>query len=261
MVLPAPARTHVESHRVALADGSATTVHVAIYSRALVTPAVVMLAAPEPLAQWCRRTGVPDAIVGGFFITPAGPALGAVRVAGRPLATAAVDPRFAAARACLHVDGPALRVAPLGAVPADVAGDLLQAGPALVARGRVLVRDGEDTEGFSAGHAQFDSDITRGRHPRAALGFDAGRLFAVVSEGRAAGEAGLTLGELAAFVHALGAQEGINLDGGGSASLVVEGALVNRPREGDGRDIPGGRPVVTALALLPRVQSPAAAAA
>ena len=40
----------------------------------------------------------------------------------------------------------------------------------------MLVRDGElgapgvDVEGFSAGPRQFDSDITAGRYPRAALG-------------------------------------------------------------------------------------------
>jgi exopolysaccharide biosynthesis protein len=50
----------------------------------------------------------------------------------------------------------------------------------------------------------------------------------------------------------LGAREAINLDGGGSTSLVCEGRLVNRPREEHGEDIPGGRPVSTALLLLPR---------
>ena len=49
----------------------------------------------------------------------------------------------------------------------------------------------------------------------------------------------------------LGTREAINLDGGGSASLVCDGRLLNRPREQDGTDIPGGRPVVTALALTP----------
>jgi len=260
MSLTAPPQPLVTSHRVTLADGAATTVHVVVHPRAHVVPAVVMLAAPEPLASWCTRTGVPDAIVGGFFVTPAGPALGAVRVAGRPLETVPFDARFAGVRACLHVHGDALAVAPLAALPAAVAGDVLQAGPALLAGGRTLLRPGEDREGFSAGHTQFDSDITHGRHPRSALGFDAERLIAVVADGRAPGEAGLTLPELAGVMRDLGAVEAINLDGGGSASLVAGGRLVNRPREGDGRDIPGGRPVVTALAFLPRAQRAAAAA-
>ena len=50
----------------------------------------------------------------------------------------------------------------------------------------------------------------------------------------------------------LGATDAINLDGGGSASLVIGGVLRNRPREEHGIDIPDGRPVSTALAFAER---------
>jgi len=60
------------------------------------------------------------------------------------------------------------------------------------------------------------------------------------------------LGELAALMRALGARAAINLDGGGSASLVSGGRLVNRPREGHGVVLLEGRPISTALAFLPR---------
>ena len=130
-----------------------------------------------------------------------------------------------------------------------------------MADGRSLVRPGEDLEGFSAGRSQFDSDITEGRHPRAAIGIDDTRLLAVASEGRAHDEAGLTLAELAELMTALGAREAINLDGGGSTSLVVDGRLVNRPRESDGVDVPGGcRPLLTAVAFVERRQPSVAAA-
>ena len=55
-----------------------------------------------------------------------------------------------------------------------------------------------------------------------------------------------------ATVVALGATRAINLDGGGSTSLVCGGALRNRPREGDGAPIRGGRPVTTALVFTGR---------
>ena len=71
-------------------------------------------------------------------------------------------------------------------------------------------------------------------------------------EGRAGDEAGLTLGELAEALVALGAVQALNLDGGGSASLVCRGRLRNEPREPDGAVLPGGRPIATALAFLPR---------
>lgn len=259
MTVIAPCTRSVETRRVTHADGAATTVHVAVYARATLTAAVVRLPAPEPLEGWCARTGVGDALVGGFFVTPHGPALGELWVGGRRVETEPFDPRFARSRACLHVDGGHVAIGPLASHPAEPAGDLLQAGPALVADGRVLLTEGADPEGFAAGHAQFDSDITAGRHPRAAIGIDDDRLVAVAGEGRAPDEAGLTLGELAALMAGLGTRHAINLDGGGSTSLVVDGRLVNRPRTSQGGDIPGGRALLTAIALVQRPQAAATA--
>jgi hypothetical protein len=257
--LLAPCARTLDARRVTHADGAATTVHVAIYPRSSLTTAIVRLPAPEPLESWCARTGVGDALVGGFFVTPAGPSLGELWIGGRRVETVPFDARFSAVRSCLHVNGDRIAIGPLADHPADPVGDLLQAGPALVADGRVVVT-GDDPEGFAAGHAQFDSDITAGRHPRAAIGVDETRVVAVASEGRAADEAGLTLAELAALMAGLGARHAINLDGGGSTSLVVDGRLVNRPRTACGGDIPGGRALLTAIALVQRPQ-PAATAA
>lgn len=62
-------------------------------------------------------------------------------------------------------------------------------------------------------------------------------------------DAGLTLEEMAATMIDLGASDAINLDGGGSASLVIGGILRNRPREAHGIDLVAGRAVSTALAF------------
>jgi exopolysaccharide biosynthesis protein len=131
-------------------------------------------------------------------------------------------------------------------------GDLLQAGPLLVRGGRAVVEDGIDAEGFSAGATQFDSDISDGRYPRAALGVRGDTLLAVASDGRADDEAGLTLRELAEALAALGAEHALNLDGGGSTSLVCAGRLRNVPRESHGVALAGGRSVSTALAFKGR---------
>jgi len=56
-----------------------------------------------------------------------------------------------------------VRIAPRDELPAEPGGDLVQAGPQLVANGHSLI-DGEDREGFSAAATQFDSDITLGRY-------------------------------------------------------------------------------------------------
>jgi exopolysaccharide biosynthesis protein len=141
---------------------------------------------------------------------------------------------------------------PRDELPEAPRGDLLQAGPLLVRDTKPVYRRARDPEGFRAGAHQFDSDISDGRHPRAALGLADGRIYAVACDGRSRHDAGLTLEELAALMAALDCQTALNLDGGGSTSLVSGGRLRNRPRGGYERPEPGGRPVSTALLFLPR---------
>ncbi len=248
--LAPPART-VERIPLELEDGARTTLHLAAYDRARIRPRVVVLPGAARLAGWCRAEGVEDAIVGGFFIRRDDTPLGEVRVGGRPQPSVPFDAPWDARRACVHLAGDEARIARRDEIADAPPGDLLQAGPLLVAGGASAVDD-SDREGFSAGARQFDSDITIGRYPRAALAIAGDRLLAAVCEGRAEDEAGLTLGEFARALADLGAESAINLDGGGSASLVCDGRLVNRPREEHGIELLGGRPVATALAFEPR---------
>lgn len=213
---------------------------------------VVVLKEPAPLVRWCRTNGVRDAVVGGFLVRSEGVPLGEVRVGGAVRPSVAFDAPWGDLRACLHVGEDGLWIARRLELAAAPAGDLLQAGPLLVAGGRAAFVDGEDQEGFSAGAHQFDSDITAGRFPRAALAIAGDRLLAVACDGRAQRDAGMTLGELADALIALGATEALNLDGGGSASLVHGGRLRNRPREEHGADLLEGRPIVTAVVFEPR---------
>jgi len=242
-----------ERRRLRLLDGAETTIHVARFDRAAFDLRVVVLDPPSTVQQWCRRTGAEHAIVGGFYMRPGGPALGDLWVAGRALATVAFDAPWHDERACVHVDGGTVRLAPRRELGEAARGDLLHAGPMLVEAGRSLVAGGADREGFSAGARQFDSDITAGRYPRAALGLSGRQLIAAVCDGRADDEAGLTMAELAEAMIGLGAEQAINLDGGGSASLVVGGSLVNIPREEHGIELAGGRAVATALHFAPRL--------
>jgi exopolysaccharide biosynthesis protein len=107
-------------------------------------------------------------------------------------------------------------------------------------------------EGFSAGAEQFDSDITQERHPRAALGLSEDALVAVACDARRSRvDAGLSMVELASVLVALGARHAINLDGGGSTTLVHRGHLLNRPYSTQDQPAPQSRRVVTALAFEP----------
>jgi hypothetical protein len=115
--------------------------------------------------------------------------------------------------------------------------ELLAGFPALLADG-AWVGDLEQAErpGFAAA-----------RHPRTAVGWDPERrrLWVVVADGRREGLVeGMTLPELADLLLALGAEDALNLDGGGSSTMVVDGRIVSRPSD------PGGaRPVVNALVI------------
>jgi exopolysaccharide biosynthesis protein len=170
-----------------------------------------------------------------------------LRIAGERLRSVPFDSPWSDVRACVHIAGDAVRITGRDRLGSEPAGDLLQAGPLLVRDGRIAVADEEDAEGFSAAAHQFDSDITRGRYPRAALALADDRLLAVVCDGRTRRDAGMTLAELAHALVQLGATDAINLDGGGSSSLVHDGRLRNRPREAHGIDLLDGRPVVTAI--------------
>lgn len=248
-VLPARAR-HLSTLRLSLGDAARTTLYVASYDAADFEVEVALLPRPAPLARWCRANGVQEAVVGGFYVRPSGVPLGELRTRGILRPSAPFDAPWDGLRACVHVAGGKVALARRDRLPAEPAGDLLQAGPLLLSAGRPVL-DG-DPEGFSAGAAQFDSDITSGRYPRAALALCGERILAVACDGRAESEAGLTLVELAGALADLGASEAINLDGGGSTSLVCGGRLRNQPREEHGIVIAGGRAVSTALVFRRR---------
>jgi Phosphodiester glycosidase len=237
-----------ELSRIRLADGGETTVYAVVHPRRATRLRVACFEEAQRLDHWCAANGRPEAIVAGFFVRDPWRPLGEVRIGGEPVAHEPIAGPFGPLRSCIHVepDG-AVTLAPRGEVAAAPDGDLVQAGPMLVAAGRVVVGDG-DPEGFSAAAGQFDSDITAERHPRCALGINEEELFAVCCDGRRTGvDAGLDLAELARLLVSLGATDAINLDGGGSATLVHRGHLLNRPYSSVDQPGPESRPVVTAL--------------
>jgi hypothetical protein len=242
----------LESVRLTLGDGDQTTLRVARFDRSRFCARVVVIEPPSTLLAWCAENRAEHAMIGGFYLRPGGPPLGDVHLDGRAHPTQPFDSPWGDERACVHASDGGVTLAARRELPAQPPGDLLQAGPMLVAGGASLIRLGRDPEGFSAGSRQFDSDITAGRYPRAALGLGGGELIAVVSEGRADEEAGLTMAELAVGMAGLGAEQAINLDGGGSASLVVDGRLRNTPREEHGKELVGGREIATALRFVAR---------
>jgi hypothetical protein len=244
---PAPL---LERIRLTLADGAVTTVWVARFERARFAVRVVALQPRATLAGWCAENGAEHALIGGFYMRSGDLPLGELRIDGEARENVPFDFPWGEMRACVHADGANVALAARGDLPSAPAGDLLQAGPMLVGGGNCLIEPGRDSEGFSAGSRQFDSDITEGRHPRAAFGLGAADLIAVAADGRSDDDAGLSMAELAEAMVGLGAEQAINLDGGGSASLVFGGELRNTPREEHGKELVGGREVATALRFV-----------
>ena len=72
------------------------------------------------------------------------------------------------------------------------------------------------------------------RNPRTGAGLTAdGKLLLVVVDGRWAKKSvGMTPAQFARLFRYLGATDAINLDGGGSSTMVVRGRVVNRPSDG-----------------------------
>jgi hypothetical protein len=236
--------------RVRTRDGDETTVYLVRHPAASTRVSVVRFDEPTRLDHWCAANGHPEAIVAGFFVRDPYRPLGEVRLAGTIVEHEPVAAPWASTRACVHVDG-SVRLARRSDFDADPPGDLVQAGPMLVHDGR-SVAGAADDEGFSSGAAQFDSDITVGRYPRCALGVGEDELLAVCCDGRRSGvDAGLELAELARLMISFGAGEAINLDGGGSATLVHRGHLLNRPYSNHDQPAPESRPIVTALLFEP----------
>ena len=118
--------------------------------------------------------------------------------------------------------------------------------PQLVVHGRSVA------DGVDAREGTFPRfSVTR--HPRTGVGFskDSSALYLITVDGRQESSSGMSLVEFGDLMLSLGVYEGLNLDGGGSTTMVVEGAIVNRPSDPDGE-----RPVGNALLVIQRKPRP-----
>lgn len=84
-------------------------------------------------------------------------------------------------------------------------------------------------------------------HPRTAIGIDTdqNQVIIVTVDGRQAESRGLTLRETAVLLRRMGADEALNLDGGGSSSMLARESgetisVVNAPSDGHLRSVPNG---------------------
>jgi hypothetical protein len=193
----------------------------------------------------------------GLLLTGTGDAARFLRNAALPHSRADIALTLIAGRKRIPVvpdDGaPGAGGAPDGGAPDDGAPGaraptaVLGPGPRLLRAGRIAVS--ANLEGFDPPQApNFFRSFVAGRNPRTLAGVRPdGTLLLVTVDGRRPGwSAGMTLAEAARLMRSLGATDALNLDGGGSSTMVVRGEVVNRPS-----DRVGERPVSNGLFVLP----------
>ena len=86
------------------------------------------------------------------------------------------------------------------------------------------------------------------RHPRTAVAkLKGGKFLMITVDGRTESSGGIGLQDLAEYLLSLGATDAMNLDGGGSTTMFLDGKVVNHPSEKEGE-----RKVSDAILVTPR---------
>jgi exopolysaccharide biosynthesis protein len=201
------------------------------------------------------RPGAIAAINAGFFSLKTGRPTDLLKIDGkvvngtsRPRAAVAILDRGGATRLLFDqivVDrdkGPAVYKPLLGTSPRD----WLRA-PHAVSGAGLLILNGRALTDWGVERITGGFDTTR--HPRTIIGTDAqGAIWLVTIDGRNPSlSLGMTFTELQGLSRRLGLRSVLNLDGGGSTTMWVDGRIVNHPS-----DPTGPRKVSDAILVVPR---------
>ena len=180
----------------------------------------------KPTSVFGATAGALAALNGTFFDMAGGGSVDYIRVDGQAVNESRISAqhgRLLHQKAAIVIDG-----RKVGMAVWDGSSDWEQRlkGEDVMVSGPLLVSDGQRT-GFDNGD--------RMRHPRTAVAIRAGKLLLITVDGRSEQAAGMNFIELASFLKWIGAEEGINLDGGGSTTLWIDGfsesGIVNHPSD------------------------------
>lgn len=134
-------------------------------------------------------------------------------------------------------------------LPIPEAGKAEQLGlPNVMVSGPLLLDQGKTVS--------LDSNaFNRNRHPRTAVALTAGnKLLLITVDGRNARAQGMSLPELAYFLRTYGARYALNLDGGGSTTMYIQGqpdnGVVNFPSDNRQFDHDGERKVASVILVF-----------
>ncbi len=125
--------------------------------------------------------------------------------------------------------------------------NVVNGGPLLLTGGKQTITAGRDGMVRPADGNNFYYGWVHKRNPRTIAGVDAaGRTLLVTADGRQTTALGLSVKEAADVAQSLGMVDALNLDGGGSTTMTINGQVVNAPS-----DATGERPVGDAVLVLP----------
>jgi len=95
---------------------------------------------------------------------------------------------------------------------------------------------GRTMTNWATGESLNPDSFINMRHPRTMIGVDAaGAIWMAAIDGRQPDRSiGMTLPDMARLAERLGLRDALNLDGGGSTTMVVNGRIVNKPSDPTG---------------------------
>jgi len=101
-------------------------------------------------------------------------------------------------------------------------------GPVLLQEGQIKITNNEELK--------FAGKAINDKHPRTAMGYTKdGKLIILVVQGRSESSGGATLIQEAQILKDLGCWEALNLDGGGSSCLLINGKETIKPSDATGQ--------------------------
>jgi exopolysaccharide biosynthesis protein len=110
-----------------------------------------------------------------------------------------------------------------------------------------IVRNGENIAGMADSLEGTFPKFSITKHPRTGIGFskDSTYLYLFTVDGRQESSSGISLKDFASLMISEGVYQGLNFDGGGSTTMVINGKVVNHPS-----DMTGERAVGSCFVVL-----------
>jgi exopolysaccharide biosynthesis protein len=128
-----------------------------------------------------------------------------------------------------------------------LAAERLETADHVVAGAGLLKLNGKTLGNWETHERLNPANFINMRHPRTLVGVDQhGFIWLIAVDGRRADfSVGMTFADMVKLCERLGLRDALNLDGGGSTTMVVKGAVINRPT-----DLTGPRAVSDAIVVL-----------